>query len=153
LQKNGQSWQPVMYASRAMTTTECGYAQVEKEALAITWSCEKFSSYVLGKKFAIETDHKPLIPLLGNKSLHSLPPRILRFVFDWLVSTMSFLMSQANSLSLQTLYHLSHYHQWTHKPPCKKRMNTSWRHVLLPFQPVATVLKSFMPPRLQIVFA
>ena len=91
LQKNGQSWQPVTYASRATTTTECHYAQVEKEALAITWSCEKFSSYILGKKFAIETDHKPLIPLLGNKSLHSLPPRILHFRlrlarFDYVIS-------------------------------------------------------------------
>ena len=27
----------------------------------------------------IETDHKPLVPLLGTKSLDSLPPRILRF--------------------------------------------------------------------------
>jgi len=44
LQKNGQSWQPVTYASRAMITTECHYAQVEKEALAITWSCENFQA-------------------------------------------------------------------------------------------------------------
>ena len=79
LQKNNQSWQPVVYASRAMTSTECRYAQVEKEALAITWACDKFASYVLGKKFNIETDHKPLVPLLGSKSLDSLPPRILRF--------------------------------------------------------------------------
>ena len=79
LQKSGHTWQPVMYASRTMTTTKCRYAQLEKEALAITWSCEKFSSYILGKKFAIETDLKLLIPLLGNKSLHSLPPRIMRF--------------------------------------------------------------------------
>ena len=79
LQKNNQLWQPVMYASRTMTSTECRYAQVEKEALASTWACEKFANYVLGKKFIIETDHKPLVPLLGNKSLHSLPPRILCF--------------------------------------------------------------------------
>ena len=71
-------WLPVVYASRAMTDTEHRYAQVEKEALAITWACEKFS-YILGKKFQIETDHKPLLPLSGNKSLHSLPPRIVRF--------------------------------------------------------------------------
>jgi len=58
LQRDSQSWRPVVYASRAMTDTECRYAQVEKEALAITWSCEKFSSYILGKKFTIETDHK-----------------------------------------------------------------------------------------------
>ena len=79
LQKNNQLWQPVIYASRTMTSTECRYAHVEKEALASTWACEKFANYVLGKKFTIETDHKPLVPLLGNKSLHSLPPRILRF--------------------------------------------------------------------------
>ena len=30
-------------------------------------------------KFLIETDHKPLIPLLGTKHLDSLPPRVLRF--------------------------------------------------------------------------
>ena len=30
-------------------------------------------------KFLIETDHKPLVPLLGSSSLDSLPPRVLRF--------------------------------------------------------------------------
>ena len=79
LQHSDQGWLPVVYASRAMTDTERRYAQIEKEALAITWACEKFSSYILGRKFQIETDHKPLLPLLGNKSLHSLPPRIVRF--------------------------------------------------------------------------
>ena len=29
--------------------------------------------------FRIETDHKPLVPLLGTKHLDSLPPRVLRF--------------------------------------------------------------------------
>ena len=62
-----------------MSETERRYAQIEKEALAITWACEKFSMYILGKKFAIETDHKPLVPLLGSKHLDSLPPRVLRF--------------------------------------------------------------------------
>jgi len=78
LQRDGQSWWPVTYVCFAChDNTECRYAQVEKEALAITWSCEKFAGYILGKKFAIQTDHKPLIPLLGNKRLQSLPPRIL----------------------------------------------------------------------------
>ena len=62
-----------------MTQTERHYAQIEKEALAITWACERFSVYVLGRRFIIETDHKPLIPLLGSKNLDSLPPRVLRF--------------------------------------------------------------------------
>ena len=62
-----------------MTETEQWYAQIEKEALAITWACEKFSEYILGLPIEIETDHKPLVPLLSSKQLDSLPPRVLRF--------------------------------------------------------------------------
>ena len=62
-----------------MTDTEVRYAQIEKEALALTWACERFSMYLLGKSFILETDHKPLISLLSAKNLDSLPPRILRF--------------------------------------------------------------------------
>ena len=62
-----------------MSDTEKRYAQIEKEALASTWACEKFADYLLGLHFLIESDHKPLIPLLGNKCLESLPPRVLRF--------------------------------------------------------------------------
>ena len=79
MQQSESSWKPIAYASRSMTETELRYAQIEKEALATTWACEKFSTYILGMKFTIETDHKPLVPLLGSKNLDSLPPRILRF--------------------------------------------------------------------------
>lgn len=61
-----------------MTETERRYAQVEKEALAVTWACERLSDYLIGKNFHIETDHKPLVSLLGNKNLNELPPRIQR---------------------------------------------------------------------------
>ena len=54
------------------------YAQIEKEALATAWACDKFANYIIGLKIIIETDHKPLVPLFGTKNLDSLPPRILR---------------------------------------------------------------------------
>ena len=79
LQQNDKEWRPVAFASRALTETETRYAQIEKEALALTWACEKFAEYVLGKRFELETDHKPLVPILGQKSLDTLPPRVLRF--------------------------------------------------------------------------
>ena len=79
MQKNNFTWCPVAYASRSTTETERRYAQIEKEALAVRRACEKFSTYILGMKFLIETDHKPLVPLLGTKVLDSLPPRVLRF--------------------------------------------------------------------------
>ena len=72
-------WRPVAYASRSMTDTETQYAQIEKEALALTWACEKFSPYILGMTVQLETDHKPLVPLLSHTHLDNLPPRVLRF--------------------------------------------------------------------------
>uniref|UniRef100_A0A3P8NB56 ribonuclease H n=1 Tax=Astatotilapia calliptera TaxID=8154 RepID=A0A3P8NB56_ASTCA len=69
---------PVAFASRALTPTEQRYAQIEKEALAITWACERFSDFLIGIEFHVETDHKPLVPLLGSKNLDELPPRVQR---------------------------------------------------------------------------
>ena len=63
LQQFESQWKPIAYASRSMTETECRYAQIE-EALAATWACEQFSNCILGREFLIESDHKPLIPLL-----------------------------------------------------------------------------------------
>lgn len=57
LQLEGQEWRPVAYASRSLSSVETRYAQVEKEALALTWACERFSDYLLGKTFTIDTDH------------------------------------------------------------------------------------------------
>ena len=80
LQKQSDGkWGPVAYASRALTPTEQRYAQVEKEALATTWACERFHMFIFGRSFEVETDHKPLVSLLGSKLLDELPPRILRF--------------------------------------------------------------------------
>ena len=74
LQNTAKTWRPVAYASRALSETEKRYAQIEKKALAVTWACTKFTDYLLGCKFMIESDHKPLIPLLNTKHLDSLPP-------------------------------------------------------------------------------
>ena len=52
---------------------------IEKESLAITWACEKFDFYYMGKAFQIETDHKPLVSLLGEKNLSQLPLHVQRF--------------------------------------------------------------------------
>ena len=72
-------WKPVVYASRAMRETEQRYSQIEKEALALVWACERFSDYVVGKSVELETDHKLLVPLLTTTHLDRMPPRVLRF--------------------------------------------------------------------------
>ena len=77
-QPNGEL-KPISYISRSLTPTEQRYAQIEKEALAFTWACERFSDYLLGLEFHIHTDHKPLVPLFGSKNLDELPIRVQRF--------------------------------------------------------------------------
>ncbi|BES97121.1 Hypothetical Protein NTJ_09935 [Nesidiocoris tenuis] len=72
-------YHPITYISRSMTLTEQGYAQIEKEALAVSWACERLSMYLTGLQFTILTDHKPLVQLLGSKAIHELTPRLQRF--------------------------------------------------------------------------
>jgi hypothetical protein len=58
LQKQpGGDFKPVAYISRSMTVTEQRYAQIEKEALAFTWACERLQDFLIGLKFHIQTDH------------------------------------------------------------------------------------------------
>ena len=70
---------PVAYISRSLSTTEQRYAQIEKEALAFTWACERLADYLIGLDFHICTDHKPLVPLFSSKHLEEMPIRVQRF--------------------------------------------------------------------------
>lgn len=55
------------------------YAQIEKELLVITYACERFHQFVYGRVFTVETDHKPLVPIMA-KSLNDCPLRIQRML-------------------------------------------------------------------------
>ena len=77
-QKNGEL-RPIAFISRSLSDTERRYAQIEKEALAVTWASERFQDYLIGLHYTIETDHKPLVPLLSSKNLEELPIRVQRF--------------------------------------------------------------------------
>ena len=79
-QRTDGTLRPMAYASRAMTSTEQRYSQIEKEVLATTWSLERFTDYLYGMSFHVETDHKPLVSLVSSKrTLDELSPRIQRF--------------------------------------------------------------------------
>ena len=43
-----QDGHPVVYASKALTQTECNYAQIEKEMLAVVFGLERFENYTYG---------------------------------------------------------------------------------------------------------
>ena len=68
----------VAYASRALTPVERRYSQIEREALAIVWSCERLNLYLLGSEFKPLSDHKPL-ELIFNHAKSRPPARIERW--------------------------------------------------------------------------
>lgn len=75
-----QAGRPVEFASATLTDTQCRYAQIEKELLAIVYALERFHQYVYGRcDVTVETDHKPLEALF-KKSLDSTPARLQRMM-------------------------------------------------------------------------
>lgn len=62
---------PTSYASRPLNKSELNYSVIEKELLSIVWSVKIFKPYLIGRKFIIRTDHRPLVYLFsfpGNSS-------------------------------------------------------------------------------------
>lgn len=78
VQKQGSEYRVIMYASRSLSDVERRYSQTEKEALGIVWGSERFHIYLIGSKFELWTDHRPLECIFSPKSKPS--ARIERWV-------------------------------------------------------------------------
>ena len=74
-----QDGHPVHFASKALTQAERGYVAIELEALAASWSMEKFHHFLYASHFTLEMDQKPLEVIL-SKSLNSATPRLQRLL-------------------------------------------------------------------------
>ena len=60
LQENEGKLYPVGYASKKLTLAEAKYPIIEKGCLAVMRGIRRFKLYLAGKRFTLQTDHKPL---------------------------------------------------------------------------------------------
>ena len=67
-----QNNKPIAFSSKALTETECHYANIEREMLTVVFGAERFRTYVYGRSFTIESDHKPL-ESISQKNLVDTP--------------------------------------------------------------------------------
>ena len=126
MQQTDGRWRPVAYTSRSMTDTERRYAQIEKEALAITWGCEKFSDFILGKEVSIETIIISLSSPSSPANSWTLSPRASSgFAFGWTDSPTSSTMFQAKIFTLPT-----HFQEHHSIPSQMTRTWKSWQNSL-----------------------
>ena len=56
---------PIMYASRTLTSTERKYAQVEKEAAAVSFGVSRFHRFIYGRHFTLVVDNRALSRILS----------------------------------------------------------------------------------------
>ena len=56
---------PIAFASHTMALAKRNYSQVEREALAIIFGVKRFRRYLWGRHFTLETNHRPLVSILG----------------------------------------------------------------------------------------
>ena len=70
---------PIAFASRILSKTERKWGITEREAFAIVWAVNYFRSYLLGNKFDLFTDHRPLTFL---RTLKNPSPKIARWLLQ-----------------------------------------------------------------------
>lgn len=84
-QKRSHGTVLIACASRSLSDVETRYSATEKEALAVTYGCERFQQYLCGLKFEIITDHQALTFLTKKVS----PPQGIRLQ-RWLLRLQQF---------------------------------------------------------------
>ncbi|CAI6365252.1 unnamed protein product [Macrosiphum euphorbiae] len=62
-----ESEKPIAFISRTLSSSERGYAQIDKEATAIVYAIKYFHQFLYGREFILRTDHKPLVMIFGPK--------------------------------------------------------------------------------------
>ena len=76
----GELEKPVMFVSRSLSTSEKNYSQIDRECLCIIFAFERLRQFLLGRKFKLVTDNKPLSSIISGNLPALAASRIQRWV-------------------------------------------------------------------------
>lgn len=83
-----QEGHPIMYLSRRLTNTKFNYSNIQKEALAIVWTTTRAQQFLIGKKFLLRSDHRPLEFIFNPRK--ELPKATTSRILGWAIRLMAF---------------------------------------------------------------
>ncbi|XP_011859820.1 PREDICTED: uncharacterized protein K02A2.6-like [Vollenhovia emeryi] len=84
LQRDAQGYERAVYhMSQSLTDAQRNYSQLEKEALALVTAVERFHKFIWGRRFILQTDHKPLVALLQTENTKGLKPTTAARLKRW----------------------------------------------------------------------
>jgi hypothetical protein len=83
-----QGEHPVLYISKTLSDSESKWSNIEREAYAIVWSVTRLKQFLLGAKFTLQTDHKPLTFLFSPKV--PLPKNVSARIGRWAIQLMAY---------------------------------------------------------------
>jgi len=67
-ESHGGRLAPISFFSRKLSHSERRYSTFDRELLALVLSIKHFNHYLLGSKFIVRTDHKPLLHIMDMKN-------------------------------------------------------------------------------------
>uniref|UniRef100_A0A8R1E8X2 RT_RNaseH domain-containing protein n=1 Tax=Caenorhabditis japonica TaxID=281687 RepID=A0A8R1E8X2_CAEJA len=79
---------PVAHVACSLTDTEQRYSQIEKEALALVYTVKKCHKFIFGRRFHLQTDHRPLLAIFGSSK--DLPVHAQNRLVRWAMTLMAY---------------------------------------------------------------
>ena len=83
-----QEGHPVIYVLRKLSQAGQNYSNIEREALAIVFVVTRLKQFLLGRRFTLQTDHKPLKYLFAPDE--EIPETASARITRWAIALMGF---------------------------------------------------------------
>ena len=82
-QRQGDHMRVIGYASTTFNKAQQNYSTIEKELEAIRWAVQVFRSFLVGVKFTLFTDHRPLVFMANMSKINSRVMRTLNEIGEY----------------------------------------------------------------------